>query len=291
MPIVAPLVELGVLALVLWAVASALAVALLMRYIGDVFRRIPVVGGYIAGAADSVAQAISYAAGKLEHGVDRLIGASWHLLARYMDHLWHHLEGQAGFLVHMAETALGLTHAHVHLKSIVHKAVGAVGHVVPRVKRLEKEWHGIEHRVRELARELHKGIGHDLRIHVKALERALGRVEHRVIPNIRSIAQGAEHEVTSLRKWVKDHALIAGTAAFAGSVAWALSRLGLGWLRCSTNPFNNNKRACALWGDLAGLLGLVTTVLIAEDFEQLVREMQTLEGEAIGVAKDLFDLG
>jgi hypothetical protein len=290
-PIVLPLLALDVLVIVLWTIALALAIALIMRKVGDVFRYVPIVGGAIAGAVDSVAQVISNAAGSLEHGADKLAGAAWHQLARYMDHLWSQLVAHSHLYIEITHELVRHAYALTRLRSLVHKAVATAEAFIPRVKALEREWHGIEHRVKALEQEWTKGIGHDLRIHVKALEHALGRVEHKVIPNIRSIADKAEADVIALRKWVKDNALVAGTAAFTGAVAWALASLGLGWLRCDSNPFNNNKRACGLWDDLAGLLGLVTAVLVAEDFEKLVREMQAVEGEAIDVAKDLFNIG
>lgn len=275
MPLVAPLVALDVLVLVLWTIAAALAIALIMRKIGDVFRAVPVVGGYIAGAVDSVAQTISWAAGKLESGVDKAIGAAWHLCARYLDHLWSHLVASSGVLVHLAQLVSRLIHSLAHIRALIHHATGAIAHVVPRVKTLEREWHGIEHRVKTLERQIARGIGHDLRIHVKALERELGRVEHRVIPSIRSIADTAESEVTALRKWVEDHTLEAGTAAFAGAVVWALGRLGLGGLRCNSLLNSMNKRGCGLWNGIEDLLGLFVDTLLLTNVCTLVPVLES----------------
>jgi hypothetical protein len=290
-PIVAPLVELGVLALVLWAVATALAIALLMRYIGDVFRPIPVVGGYIAGAVNSVAQAISYAAGKLEHGIDKLIGASWHLLARYMDQLWHQIEAQAGTLVHVAELVARLVHAHALLRAIVHPLTKAWHGIEHGVRDLRREAHQIKHRVQTLEREIAKGIGHDLRIHVKALERELNGIKHRVIPDLRQRIKAAEGEVADLRNFVK---AIPGTRYLEWAAAVVAAGLGVGVLnffRCPTFRNKTLPRGCGFWDDLESLLGLAVVVLAVEDFETLVREMQAVEGEVIGAAKDLFNIG
>src|SRR2546425_7044214 len=159
MPLVAPLVGLGTFALVMWVVATALAIAVIMGYIAGVLHGLPYPINQLAGPVSSLAQGISNAAGKLEAGVDHLIGASWHALARYMDRQWHHLVWSSHVLAQAAESIARLFYAHHSLKAVVHKAVGQAEAFLPRIKTLEKEWHGIEHRVKALEREIDTGIG------------------------------------------------------------------------------------------------------------------------------------
>jgi hypothetical protein len=120
-PIVLPLLALDVLVLVLWTIAAALAIALIMRKVGDVFRYVPIVGDAIAGAVDSVAQVISNAAGSLEHGADKLAGAAWHQLARYMDHLWAQLVSHSHLYVEITQELLRHAYALTRLRALVHR--------------------------------------------------------------------------------------------------------------------------------------------------------------------------
>jgi hypothetical protein len=287
-PIVVPLVALDVLVLVLWTIAAALAIALIMKEVGNVFRGVPIVGGAIAGAVGAVAQAISWSVGKLESGIDKLIGAAWHLLAHYMDTLWHQIEGQASLLTQFAQMILKLIHAHALLRALVHKAVGTAQAVLPRVKRLEREWHGIEHRVKVLERDIAKGIGHDLRIQVKALEQDVTKLENKVIPSIRSIANTAEADVSALRKWIADNALVAGSAALVGAVAWALGRLGLGGLRCNSLLNSLKNRGCGLWKGLEDLLGLFIDAVALTHLCDLPRWIEELFSPLLGELTSLI---
>lgn len=290
MPIVLPLVALDVLVLVLWTIAIALAIALIMRKVGDVFRHVPVVGGSIAGAVDSVAQVISNAAGSLEHGADRLAGAAWHQLARYMDHLWSHLVASSGVFAQMAAELLRHAHALSRLRALVHKAVGQAEAFVPRIKTLERGWHGIEHRVKTIEREIAKGIGHDLRIHVKALERKVTRLEQGVIPGLRAGIKTAEGEVSQLQDFIK---AIPGTRYLdwaAGIVASVLSLEILNLLRCPQAKNVSKQRGCSMWGAMDDLLGLLALGIAAAEFETMVHEAQDLTHAATTVFDDVFGL-
>src|SRR5207302_10643121 len=91
--------------------------------------------------------------------------------------------------------------------------------------------------------------------------------------------------------WLRSHPLSAATGVFAGAVAVALGRLGLGWLRCRSNPFTRSKNPCGLWADLGALLGLTTAALLATDLERLAKEMQAVEHEATVVIADLVGVG
>lgn len=255
-----------------------------------VFQRIPVVGGSLASFAKSMGQAIIHGLGVVFGGLTGAVGDSFHAVARFIDHTYLQFRSHAVAILEAA-TLLGAVVTAVHaLRLLVHRAVGSVGALAPRVKTLEREWHGIEHRVKTLERKVAQGIGHDLRIRIKALEQEYTGLRDKVIPDIRSIARGAETEVQDLRKWVTDNVPLIGTAAFAGAIAAALSTLGLGWLRCNSNPFNNNRNACGLWGDLADVLALVVAAELALNFEDLVREAQGVAEVTTVAIQDVFGL-
>jgi uncharacterized protein (UPF0335 family) len=288
-PIVLPLVALDVLVLVLWTIAIALAIALVMRKVGDVFRPIPVVGGHIAGAVDSVAQVISNAAGSLEHGADRLAGAAWHQLARYMDHLWTQLVAHSGAFVQMAQELLRHAHALARLRALVHKAVGQAEAFIPRVKTLEREWHGIEHRVKALERDLATGIGHDLRIEVKALDREVTGLEHKVIPSIRAAENALAHDISALGEYIRSHFLSSATDAITAAVAVGLAALGLAGLRCSNFRSLLSRFGCGLGTLLNDLLGLVIAGIFLEGVCEFLPLIEGAFGAVVGPITHLLN--
>lgn len=248
---------------------------------------IPVIGGKLASPLKAVESAIVEACYSIENGADKLAGATWHVTARLLNWTWRELKAHAAALAAIAPgvgTALTLYHG---IRNLVHR-LERIAHVATHgIKTLEREYHGIEHRVKTLERDITKGIGHDLRIQVAGLETEVTHLENKVIPKIRSIANTAEADVTSLESWVKNNALIVGTTALAGAIAAALSSLGLGWLRCESNPFNNNKNACGLWGDLASVLAAVGIFGLAIDFRDIVKASVELVGDGTQAIESL----
>jgi hypothetical protein len=289
-PIVAPLVALDVLVLVLWLIAVALAIALIMDKLAAILHAVPIAGGYLSDKVHDMARAITNAAGKLEGGIDHLIGAAWHQLARYTDKLWSELVAHSTALVQLAQLVGHLVHSVHGLRALV-RTLQHVGHgVTAAVKTLEKEYHGIEHRVKKLEREIGQGIGHDLRIRIKALEKEYDGLENQVIPSIRSGIKTAEGEVADLEKWLGVNLDSTQAEWLAGFAAAALAALGLSGLNCNSNPFKNNRNACGLWGDLSDILGLLAATLAVLDFEQLVREMQALEEVTVTGLHDALNM-
>lgn len=100
-----------------------------------------------------------------------------------------------------------------------------------------------------------------------------------------------EHGAARTWDWIRRHPLGIAAAGFAGAVAVALNRLGLGWLRCRSNPFTKSKNPCGLWNDLAGLLGLATAAVAVYEFDTLMRETQALADDAIKIIDDVFGVG
>jgi len=291
---VTALAELTPLALLVLALGLAIVTLALVRAAVAVVRavvgKVPYLGDALAAAVDRIGQSIIHALGRAVSGIESAIGWTWHNLAKEVSWIGREIRSHAQLLgivsPLLADLVYLLTHLRTRVKSVEHSA-----HAHDSVlERLKRHLHGIDRKLKHLEREIEQGIGDDVLPRLKALDKEVGRIETREIPKLRSDVATAEGDLTALGQWVKDHALVAGTGALTGAVAWALGRLGLDWLRCRSNPFNGNKNACGLWGDLAGLLGLVTAVLAVSDFEDLIREMQALEGAVIGAAEDLFGL-
>lgn len=255
--------------------------------------KVPGLGGVLSSALRGIEQAVSNALGSVEHGIDSLMGASWHRTAELTSWLWRELVGHANLLLTIASYIPGLSDVVAGLRALVHQSVHANTGTAARVKTLEREFHGIEHQVKQLERDVSKGIGHDLRIHIKALEKELGHVENVTIPAIQGDVATADSAISDLYEWAKGKASLLGIGTLSVAVGAALSTLGLGWLKCSNNPFNKNPNACGLWSVLGRILGLAAFLTVAFDFKDFVAassEVAQFIGTAVGEFEGSFPL-
>jgi hypothetical protein len=285
MPIV--LVPLATLVIVLWVLACAAAIAIIMGYVSDQLSGLPWPLDKIAGPVSSLAQGITNVCGKLEAGVDHLIGVAWHLMARYLDREWQRIEDQASLTWHVINGLVPISAAIGRLDHLVHSTAHGVAGVLPRVKTLEREYHGIEKQVKTLEHDVAKGIGHDVLPRIRSLDKRLGHVIGKVIPAIEAADAQAEKAIGDLWKWARQNTLVAGSAAFAGAVAIALSTLGLGGLRCNTLLNSLTKRGCGLWNGLEDVLGLLFDAAVFTDLCQVIPLVEGVFAEFEGPLVEL----
>lgn len=283
-PLVLALVALGL------ATLATILVYALFHPVINFLQSIPAIGGTLAYPFEKASQFLLNALGAAEAKVDSFIGAMFHVLADQFSWAWRELKDHGAALLETATIVGTLVSAYHLLRRLVHgihSTTQGFGHAI---RRLEREYHGIEHRVRVIEREIGQGIGHDLRVRVAGLEAEVGTLENKIIPSIRTAVNTAEGEVSALRKWVTDNIPLPGTKTFLAAVAVALSALGLDWLKCNSAKNVLNNRTCSLWNTLDDLLALATAVYAVAEFDTLVHDMQAVEEEVIGVAKDLFGL-
>lgn len=218
---------------------------------------IPYLGSALGGVLDAVVQAISNALGSVEHGIDSAIGWSWHQFAHLNSWLWHAFTQHTliGWLA--AEAISELSHGYRYLHNRATDLTAAHKHDQARVKSLEREYVGIEHKVKNLERDLSRGIGHDVLPRIKTLEREANHIENVELPAAIAAQRQADSAISDLYDWVKGKAALVGVGTFAFAVAIALSTLGLDWLRCS-NVGKAGQRMCGLGTDLLDALLLAT---------------------------------
>lgn len=276
MPIVVPLVALDLLVVVLWAIATALAIALVMDKLSAILAGVPWVGGKLSDAVKTMARAVANAAGTLEHGIDGIIGAAWHALARYMDKMFSQFVAHSALLLHIAKLVGNGVYSISGLRALVHRVSHVAHAAYAGVKTLEREYHGIEHRVRVIEREIGAGIGNDVRAHVKALERWEHGVQTRVIPDLRAGIKTAEGEVTQLENFIK---AIPGTRYLDWAAGIVTAALGLGIVnlfRCPTFLGKTLGRGCGLWDGLESLFGLFLDAVLLADLCQVIPAAEAL---------------
>src|SRR5579864_5917296 len=96
-----------------------------MDKLSSILAGVPWVGGRLSDAVRSMAHAISNAAGTLENGIDAIVGAAWHALARYLDNLWSQVAAHSAIFVQLAHLVGRLLHAQAGLRAIEHGLTGA----------------------------------------------------------------------------------------------------------------------------------------------------------------------
>lgn len=295
MPEAAPaLVEIVFLALVLFTIALAFSARkitqALFGWLIAALETIPLIGGKLAGPFKTVEQAVTNACGEIVSKCEAMVGASFHVLANVMDWLWKQTVAQAAASLHIAQLLATTVYSLSGLKAIVHRLEQTWHGIEHGVKTLTKQYHGIEHRVSKLERELSRGIGHDVRSSLDTLERDVNKLTAKTIPAISGEAAKAEADVTALGQYVKDHYLSNATADLEAAVALGLTALGLGGLRCNSNPFKDNPNACGMWTDFADLLGLALALGVAVDFNAFVGECQAIVGDTVGAVEAVAGL-
>lgn len=279
MPVAIPFIALDILVTALFAIACALLIASILRSVAQLVEGIPGVGGYLASAINGMAQGISYVLGKAEHGIDAAIGASWHLLARLADGVWHQIEAQALGYLQVAELLAKLVYAHSGLRALVHRAESVLRGVEHGVKTLEREYHGIEAKVKRIERDITKGIGHDLRIGLKDLRKEVRGIDQQVSTAIPKAIDYAEAKTASLGRFIGAVPGVSFTDWVKGITLAGLAALGLAGLNCKNNPLKGKDCESNVWQDFAGLLAAAAIFGAAVDFRDIVEASVAIESE------------
>jgi len=174
-----------------------------------------------------------------------------------MDWTYREFRDHSAALLDVGETLVKFAYDLSGLHALVHAAGVFVAWIPKAVHALEREFQGIEHRVRVIEREIAQGIGSDVLPRIKTLEREVANVEGKVIPAIEGAETALANDVTALGEYIRANYLSSATDAVTAAVAVALGALGLGGLRCNTLLRSLTNRGCGLWQGLEDLLGLL----------------------------------
>jgi hypothetical protein len=245
---------------------------------------IPWVGTAVSGGLHKAEQHIVNIFSGAANGVQSAMGWSWHLQARMIDWLGREINSHANLLWLLANQIPGV--------GLVRSLLEAV-HVAEReIGRLWKSIPGTAH-----------GIAKPIAGELKALERwtypkvrhAVNEVDH-VIPKdiagLRSRTKTIEGELGRLWKAIRANEAALATTAFVGAVALALSRLGMGWIRCNNAAQLGKKYGCSLWSHLEQLLPLGILLTVAFDFPAFCKAASVVAagiGDSVAAIEGTFD--
>jgi hypothetical protein len=291
--------ELVPLALLLFAFAFVWAARkLLAAMFGAVIdavnaAHIPYLGGYIHDGLVAMEQAVDHAMGSLVSGIDSLMGASWHRFSQLNHWLWTEFKQHTLLGWITAQLVSELTHGFHALRNLTHANTHAHAHDAARIKRLEREYHGIEAKVKTLERDYAKGIGADVLPRIKTLEREAAHIQDAEIPAIRAADADAASAISNLYDWIKGKASIIGVGTFALAVTAVLDSLGLGNLRCPAFLRVLGRPNCGLGKGLESLLGWFVDLFIITDLCEVIPLLETayedVAAPAVGLLTEAID--
>ena len=204
---------------------------------GGTLGKLPVVGGWINGGLHSLEHKIVGTMSGAAASVDAHIGAAFHRLARLVDWIGREINSHANLLATIASFLPGVATVNMvrmlagELRRLIHAARALGVHAITQTVRV--------------TRTVTRTVSTDVLPRLRTAEREVGHVIAHDLPRLRAADRTLTRDVTALGKWVRAHTLEAGTLAFAGAVALALGRLGIGWTRCS-NVGKLGKNVCGM---------------------------------------------
>lgn len=278
MPAVLALPELIWIALLLFAFAFVWTIrkliAALFGWLISLLESIPAIGGSLAAPFHAIEQAVANALGSAEHAIDHVIGASYHLLARWTDWLWKEVRGHAVLIAEVVTGIYPLVVAYHALRSLAHLLERGWRGIDAGVKTLHREVDVLARRVRSLEHEVANGIGNDLRVGLNTVEREVHSIETGTIPAIQQAERDAQAAIDNLYEWAKGKAALLGVGTFTTAVTAVLAAVGLDWIACRGRNSVNGKSGCGLWNDLENVLGIAIVTGLALDLPALIGEAQ-----------------
>lgn len=127
-----------------------------------------------------------------------------------------------------------------------------------------------------------------------AIPQRLGRIETKQrtqtgdIAKVKDAVRGLEDGAIDTFKWLSAHRTTAAMGVFTGAVAWALTRLGYGFLRCRSWQNLGRSMTCNDANILKDLLIAATAVAGTLSLVELAREEQAVIGELSTVVRDFW---
>lgn len=259
---------------------AGLFLALGMVVMGDQFTRalfqvteagvgwIPWIGKKAANGVRAVSQRVNAVFSAAALRLEGAISKTWHVLAYLIEQTGHAI-WEATQVGARALWLVEVKYPLDVLSFLAHKGVQAAGAGAKvtnvTVQKIYRTTGVAKAQLARLDRRIDA-----LNARVKAAAIAVPGAVALPFPRIGSLERRAKAQAKRLTKVERRF----GTLAFAGLVAAALARLGLGWARCS-NVRKAGKRVCGMDTDLLEtLLGSTLLLTSAISLETLARELQ-----------------
>lgn len=281
MPLLLPLVDLTAFVIALGLCVIAIYfVRALFGTAGSAVGWIPWVGSKIKGELKAIEQKLTSELGNVVAGLDHAIALTWYRLASLVEKIGHEIMANAATLANVAAFIAGLP-GYDQWRAFVLK-------VKVLAAWTEKQAVGAAHSVARAAAAQYARLEHWTRSQVTALKHSIAVTIPNSIAGLRKrtrvLERAAERDWNLLRK----HERLLGLGALTGVVAVVLSRLGLGWARC-TKVGQMGKGVCSMNSGLLDALLLDTTLILsAISIVELAESLLAVEDELVGLVQRGF---
>lgn len=238
---------------------------------------IPFLGRVVTVPIHRVEQKVTDALGGWAHGLEADIGDALHQLGAMVRQVGEAIRN-ADLILYDVVKLLG---TFLSYKSWIAFYKTLVGHDYAIGKRITK--------TQTSAHATAKTATHAAKVATHAQARTIalpGELNREwAIPGLRERVGELERGAPDVWKWVRSHGKSLATGAFVGVVAFALGKLGAGWVRCS-NVKQLGRRACGMDHSLLESL-LADTLLItsAISIVELAKELQGVMPEITDVIR------
>jgi hypothetical protein len=240
---------------------------------------VPFAGRLVKSPIHRIEQKVSHIIGGAVRPIDKHIATHWHSLAQIVRSIPSQLVDDAGLI-------FGLAAALVLLPSVALVKLLIRLTVKPLIVNIHSLMHLLRH-LRAETRVIEHTITTRVLPQVKVIEHDVSHVITHDLPYAGARAGAAEDLALSTYKWLARHKGVFLTGVFTGASAWALSRLGGGWIRCS-NWRKVGKAVCGMnRSRLDGLLGLLTAIFVLANIRTVAEYAEAITEE---VARDVARL-
>jgi hypothetical protein len=223
---------------------------------------VPYLGRLLEQPIHRIEQRVSHLIGGAVKPIDRHIATHWHSLAQVIRSIPSQLLDDAALLFGLAAALVVLPSISL-VKYLIRVATAPLRSAVRE----------LEHDVVSLrsgARALRNFVRHSVWARLLALAALVSGIAHE-LPHLRARERALEQEIAKLRDWVRHRKISLTTGAFLGAFVWALTKLGLRWIRCS-NVRKVGNRLCHMSPSLLDeLLGIALAAELVIDPEAVAR--------------------
>jgi hypothetical protein len=174
------------------------------------------------------------------------------------------------------------------LRALVHTASRVAHAALHLARTLEREFVGIEHRVKVIEREIGAGIGNDVRTSVDHLLKWEKAAKAQLKADAQAIGRAVPVDLADAERFLGIKPGIKWLEWATGIVAGVFSLEAINLLRCTflRNLWNN--RGCGLWQGLEDILGLLFDAVLFADLCNMLPELVSLFGDFEAPLVDLI---
>jgi len=251
--------------------------------LGSSFGWIPGVGGLVKKSVHRIEQKISHILGSAEQKLDAAVAMTWHNMARLVAYMGTEIAGIAQATWQLAQQA----EAFVRRREVTHEIKTAVKPVRARAIGAQR----VGKLARDEARAVHHSVAQGVYPRLKVGEHERAHVLNPGVASARAQAKTAEDAAIATYRYIVRHRRSVIAGVFTGAVAWALTRLGGGWIRCA-NWRRLGRAVCRMPRSfIDGLLALLALEIALHDLRRTTQLAEDALEFVTGLVWDAAAIG